>query len=87
MGEFLQLMGKVFIENVTFGPRPERRKGVGHEEMWGAVCLAGGGKAVVPSVNLRQTSMSRGQARKASWAMASPWNRAFGWMVLKRART
>lgn len=48
-GGFLQLVGKVFIENVTVGSRPERSKGVGHEETRGAVCQAGGGRAVVPS--------------------------------------
>lgn len=48
VGEFLQLVEKVFIENVTFGPRPNRSQGVGHEEMWGAVCQAGGGELWYP---------------------------------------
>lgn len=81
------MVGKVFIENVTFGPRPERSQGVGHEEMWGAVCQVGGGRALVPSGHLRQAIVARGQPQKGSWAMARTWNKAFGWMVLKRART
>jgi len=38
-------------------------------------------------LNLRQASVASGQPQKAFWAMASTWNKAFGWMVLKRAKT
>lgn len=56
---------------MTVGPRSERCKGVGQEETRGEACQARDGRAVVPSVHLRQASVARGQPQKASWAMAS----------------